>query len=251
MTEEPGFFTRLARAQAEFTDAVLDETNPHRLATRVRDRTRPIRSISEACKPALLKVGIAVLHESAGDAEVVRVRTILKADDGEYDAGWVSIPLIGQPLQGGSRGPIDAQSVGAAITYAKRYGLELALGVGREDEESIDQQPLPQPQRQAPRQAPKTKPPQAEQPNAAGAAVKLKDWSKVDLDKVDLENLGQLMELANKVFSRPVASVLHALGVDSPSDIGDPNEALRQLRTLWTEDGKAVGDAKKQGGNGD
>ena len=134
MTEKEGFYTRLAKAQAEFTNAVLDESNEYD-----RYKYASYGSLIAAARPALNAANIAVLHSIEATHELpnlllkgkgpnVAVRTVLQADDGAYDAGVVSVPVRGRSLKGGGEGPVDAQAYGAAITYAKRYGMELALG---------------------------------------------------------------------------------------------------------------------------
>ena len=150
---DESFWTRLAQAQGEFTSAPLDEENPHD-----RYRYASYASLIGAVRPALSKRGIAIVHsiEGAGTLEygddpTVCIRTRLVAADGEYDAGIIVLPVLGRTLRGGGHGDVDAQAYGASITYAKRYGLELALGIGREDDNSIDKQPQAQNQRRVDR----------------------------------------------------------------------------------------------------
>lgn len=150
MVEEQGegFFSRLAKAQAEFVAADLDAKNPY-----IGYSYASYGSLIEAVRPALGKYGIAVLHSVvAPEIETqpaIGIRTMLVADDGRYDTGVVSVPVTPRFLEGGRQAPVDAQAYGAAITYAKRYGLELALGIGREDTDSVDQRPQPAKQRPA------------------------------------------------------------------------------------------------------
>ena len=252
-----GFYARLAMAQAEFSNAALDEENPFD-----RFKYASYASLVAAARPHLNKHRIAALHfvecgvVEANEHNVqehwVGIKTVLRDDSESYDAGTIWIPVLGRSLRGGGVGPIDAQAYGAAITYGKRYGLELALGIGREDEGSVDQQPArtAQPRRSAQGRA---QPPSSEQGPAQPreAAQGPVCGPDTDLDTVELEHVGQLMEIANKVFNRPVASVLHALGVERPPEIGDPNEALRQLRALWAEpDEEGASDHMREMRNG-
>ena len=144
------FWTRLAEAQGEFGKAILDEENPQQ-----GYRYASYASLIEAVKPALASRGIAIIHDIDEDdvfrmdsfqgfRQWVAVRTILKAADGEHDSGLVRVPVQGRWMRGGEmRQEAGVQEYGGAITYAKRYGLELALGISREDESSVDKQDRP------------------------------------------------------------------------------------------------------------
>lgn len=78
-------------------------------------------AITEAIKGPLHANGLAWTHLSTGGG----VRTYLIHSSGE----WISCTL---PLQ--SR-PLKPQELGSELTYLKRYGLSLVLGLATEDDE--------------------------------------------------------------------------------------------------------------------
>ena len=170
MTETKDFWTRLAEAQGEFGKAILDESNPQQ-----GYRYASYASLTEAVRPALSSRGIAIVHDVDEDDMVemdffqgyrqwVSVRTILKAADGEYDSGLVRVPVQGRWQRGGeSRHEAGVQDYGSALTYAKRYGLEIVLGISREDEDSVDKQPQRATQEQPAREQRQQRQPRQEQ----------------------------------------------------------------------------------------
>lgn len=118
--------TALAIAQGEMSKAKKDSTNPH-----FKSRYADLASVSDACLPALNKHGIAVAQfprlTSVGDeAWVVDVETMLLHESGQFLSDAVSVPVT----------KVDAQGVGSAITYARRYSLGAMCGVAPEDDDA-------------------------------------------------------------------------------------------------------------------
>ena len=143
-----GFYSRLARAQSKFGEAQLDEENRYD-----RYKYPSFGSVIKAARGPLTEEGIAIIQELLEDDNreiAIGVHTILKADDGEHSFGTVWLQPEGRAVKDGkgTTAPPDIKAIGSAITYAKRYGLELALGIGREDVDSVDQQPERPPARQ-------------------------------------------------------------------------------------------------------
>lgn len=111
----------LASAQGEIEAAVKDRVNPH-----FKSKYADLTSVWDACRPALKTHGLSVLQEVTGNADTVMVSTRIMHKSGQWiECGPVSVPL----------GKKDAQGVGSAITYAKRYGLSAALGVVADDDD--------------------------------------------------------------------------------------------------------------------
>lgn len=136
-----GFYARLAAAQLEYQVAAKDQANRYDGYTYAS-----YAALVDAVRRPLSERGIAIVQlavDPPDDARgpAVSIRTILAADDYQLDTGVVTIPVRGRRMRGGEQGEIDAQAYGAAYTYARRYGLELATGLAREDSDSIDQQP--------------------------------------------------------------------------------------------------------------
>ena len=105
----------LAAAQREIGIAVKDATNPH-----FRSRYADLQAIDEACRPALSKHGIAIAQSPGyADGFVFVTTRLLHAETGE----WIESTLHIAP------GKHDAQGVGSAITYARRFGLSALAAV--------------------------------------------------------------------------------------------------------------------------
>lgn len=105
----------LAAAQREIGVAVKDATNPH-----FRSKYADLQAVDEACRPALSKHGIAIAQGTGyADGFVFVTTRLLHADTGE----WIEATLHIAP------GKHDAQGVGSAITYARRFGLSALAAV--------------------------------------------------------------------------------------------------------------------------
>ena len=105
----------LAAAQREIGVAHKDATNPH-----FRSKYADLQAIDEACRPALSKHGVAIAQGTGyADGFVFVTTRLLHADTGE----WIESTLHIAP------GKHDAQGVGSAITYARRFGLSALAAV--------------------------------------------------------------------------------------------------------------------------
>ena len=105
----------LAAAQREIGVAHKDATNPH-----FRSKYADLQAVDEACRPALSKHGIAIIQGTSYMDGFVAVTTrLLHADTGE----WIESTLHIAP------GKHDAQGVGSAITYARRFSLSALAAV--------------------------------------------------------------------------------------------------------------------------
>lgn len=111
----------LAMAQGQMAGAKKDSTNPH-----FRSNYADLASIWEACRVALSSNEIAVV-QSPGELSdgVVEITTMLCHSSGEWFRDTLPIPLT----------KIDAQGLGSAITYGRRYSLAAMVGVAPEDDD--------------------------------------------------------------------------------------------------------------------
>lgn len=111
----------LAKAQAQVQAASKDRTNPA-----FRSKYADLASVWDACREAITSNGLAIV-QLAEDHEVGRValRTILIHASGEFIQTVVSAPL----------GKNDAQAVGSALTYLRRYSLSAMVGVAPDDDD--------------------------------------------------------------------------------------------------------------------
>jgi len=110
----------LPKAQAEIKSAMKDATNPH-----FKSRYADLASVIDACKVALNKHGITFLQPVRGGENGVIVETVLLHTSGEWICDAFSIPVDKN----------NAQGVGSAITYGRRYGLQSMVGIPAEDDD--------------------------------------------------------------------------------------------------------------------
>lgn len=107
--------TALAAAQREIGVAVKDATNPH-----FRSKYADLQAIDEACRPSLSRHGIAIAQGTGyADGFVFVTTRLMHAESGE----WIESTLHIAPSKH------DAQGVGSAITYARRFGLSALAAV--------------------------------------------------------------------------------------------------------------------------
>lgn len=110
----------LVAAQKEIKAAIKDASNPF-----FKSRYADLASVIEAVRMPLNKAGITFLQPVSAAEHGVSVDTILLHTSGQ----WISETLV-MPVT-----KDDAQGVGSAITYARRYGLQSMCGVPTEDDD--------------------------------------------------------------------------------------------------------------------
>jgi hypothetical protein len=123
----------LAKAQAAIKPASKDSVNPH-----FKSRYADLASIWEACRTALTSQGLSVvqLPEQGPDLDTISLTTVLLHESGQYISGTISAPLARR----------DAQGIGSALTYLRRYALAAMVGIvaDEDDDGSSAVQPAPQ-----------------------------------------------------------------------------------------------------------
>jgi hypothetical protein len=111
----------LAGAQGEIEGARKDSLNPH-----FRSKYADLASIWDACRSPLAKHKLSVVQTfEPSEKEEVRVVTRLLHASGEWLEGTICIPVT----------KADAQGVGSAATYARRYSLAAIVGIAPEDDD--------------------------------------------------------------------------------------------------------------------
>jgi threonine dehydrogenase-like Zn-dependent dehydrogenase len=110
----------LVKAQTEIKAAIKDATNPF-----FKNKYADLASVIEAVRIPLNKAGISFLQPASADEHGVIVETVLLHSSGEWISESLHMPVNKQ----------DAQAVGSAITYGRRYGLQSLCGVPSEDDD--------------------------------------------------------------------------------------------------------------------
>lgn len=115
----------LAKAQSEMEGAKKGHTNPA-----FRSKYADLSAVRDATVAELTANGLAVAQfprlVSAGEgAWLVEVETCLMHTSGQWMTDTLAVPVT----------KVDAQGVGSAITYARRYSLLAITGIAPQDDD--------------------------------------------------------------------------------------------------------------------
>lgn len=110
----------LAKAQGCIGIAAKTSANPF-----FKSKYADLASVWEAIRAPLSSNGLAIIQFPRSTRDGVEVETVLTHESGEYVAETLSLPVAKH----------DAQGVGSAITYARRYGLQSIAGVAPDDDD--------------------------------------------------------------------------------------------------------------------
>ena len=110
----------LAAAQAEIENVTKDKTNPA-----FKSQYATLAAVLDVCRPVLSKNGIALIQSPGNDGNAVTLTTTLAHESGEYMTSTVGVVP----------GKFDAQGLGSAVTYLRRYALAAICGVAQEDDD--------------------------------------------------------------------------------------------------------------------
>ena len=122
----------LATAQGGIRAASKDSANPF-YHTKYAD----LASIWDACRHALSANGVAVMQFPRTIEAGIEVETILSHASGEWVSEIIRLPAIQivKNKEGKEFERFDAQTIGSAITYARRYALAAMVGVAPDDDD--------------------------------------------------------------------------------------------------------------------
>lgn len=155
-------FTAMLAVQKEVKHAIKDSKNPH-----LRNTYASLGSVIDAVKEICNKNGLVILQRLSGGPNCVIVHTtIAHAESGEEISDALPVPVKDKyDKEGNKLGP-DAQEMGSAITYGRRYGLQAMFNIAAEDDDgevAVNSKPA------APPQTPATKTEKAADPSAVAA----------------------------------------------------------------------------------
>lgn len=112
----------LHAAQGLMTGVVKDAKNPH-----FRNNYATLEAVVEAARPGLQANGLSVTQAPAGIVDgSLAITTMLLHSSGQWLRSTLHVPL-GQKR--------DAQAVGSAISYGRRYALMAVLGLPSVDDD--------------------------------------------------------------------------------------------------------------------
>lgn len=111
----------LAKAQAEIENAHKSSVNPH-----FKSRYADLAEVINTVRPVFSAHGLSITQMPSFDGGIAHVETLLMHSSGEWISSTASAPVSKQ----------DAQGVGSAITYLRRYSLAAVAGVAQEDDDA-------------------------------------------------------------------------------------------------------------------
>ena len=116
--------TALSKAQAAISTAAKGKENPH-----FKSKYADLASVWDACRGPLTANGLSVLQSPrmtfTGNAGMVEVETTLLHASGQWMSDVITVPVS----------KLDAQGVGSAVTYARRYALAAFASVAPDDDD--------------------------------------------------------------------------------------------------------------------
>lgn len=113
--------TAMAKAQLEIENASKNAANPH-----FRSKYADLAEVLNTVRPVFAKHGLAVIQSAGFDSGIASVETTIAHASGQWISSTVSAPVSKQ----------DAQGVGSALTYCRRYGLAGMAGIAQEDDDA-------------------------------------------------------------------------------------------------------------------
>ena len=111
----------LAKAQSEMEGAKKESTNPF-----FKSSYADLHAVIKSSLPHLSKYGLCVTQGNEPIKGAVCVTTTLMHESGQWIRSKVKLPLA----------KVDAQGVGSAITYGRRYGLSSMVGIAQYDDDA-------------------------------------------------------------------------------------------------------------------
>lgn len=114
-------FAALSKAQFQFKHALKSSVNPH-----FKSRYADLASVWDAVREPLHANGLCIMHELVDVEGRLHLRTILGHVSGESRESLM--PVHAKDFS-------NPQSVGSAITYARRYALSAMLGIVADDDD--------------------------------------------------------------------------------------------------------------------
>lgn len=131
----PELFAALANAQAEVENATKNAANPH-----FRSRYADLAEVLNTVRPVFTRHGLSIIQSTGFDGDFVSVETLIAHAGG----GRITSTASCHPAK------TDAQGIGSATTYLRRYALAAMTGVAQEDDDgnaaAHDRRPARQPQ---------------------------------------------------------------------------------------------------------
>jgi len=116
----PELFAAMAAAQGEIENADKNASNPH-----FKSKYADLAEVLNTCRPVFSKHGLSLTQSTEFNGSLVSVVTLLAHSSG----GFITATASCSPAK------TDAQGVGAATTYLRRYSAAAMAGIAQEDDD--------------------------------------------------------------------------------------------------------------------
>jgi len=116
----PELFASLSKAQGEIENASKSSSNPH-----FKSKYADLAEVLNTIRPVFSVHGLSLLQTTGFDGSVVCVTTIL----GHAGGGYITSTASCVPAK------TDAQGIGSATTYLRRYSGAAIAGIAQEDDD--------------------------------------------------------------------------------------------------------------------
>jgi hypothetical protein len=116
----PELFAALAKAQHAVENATKGSVNPH-----FKSKYADLAEVLNTVRPVFSGFGLSIIQNPSFDGSLVSVTTVL----GHEKGGYITAVASCVPAKA------DAQGVGSATTYLRRYSLAAVTGVAQEDDD--------------------------------------------------------------------------------------------------------------------
>ncbi len=116
----PELFAALAAAQGEIENASKNAANPH-----FRSKYADLAEVLNTIRPVFAKHGLSLIQSPAYDGSLAHVTTMLAHAGG----GYITTTASCVPAKS------DAQGIGSATTYLRRYSAAAVAGIAQEDDD--------------------------------------------------------------------------------------------------------------------
>lgn len=110
----------LAEAQGKVENASKTSKNDH-----FKNKYADLAEVLNTIRPVFAEHGLSIVQLPSYESPMASVETILMHSSGEFISGTCSAPVS----------KADAQGVGSAITYLRRYSLAAVAGIAQEDDD--------------------------------------------------------------------------------------------------------------------
>lgn len=118
--QKKNLYSALVKAQGELEGAKKAAKNDH-----FRSKYARLEDVIDAIRTVFAKHGLGYVQHCGYDSGCARVETVLVHESGEDLSSELSLPVTKQ----------DAQGIGSALTYARRYALMGIAGIAPEDDD--------------------------------------------------------------------------------------------------------------------